>query len=67
MLDLERHQQEHALQSRGAPIDIVTEKEVAGVGWQPLELKEPEQVEELTVDVAHDLQRRLELQQHWRS
>eukprot|EP00966_Prymnesium_polylepis_P230182 5326280-Prymnesium_polylepis.1 len=64
VLDLERHQQEHALETVRPAVDVIAEEEVARVGRQPLELEEPQQVEELPMYVTHDLQRRAELEQH---
>ena len=63
VLDLVREQQADALQAVLAAVDVVAEEEVVRVRREAAVLKQPQQVVELPVDVADELQRRLELEE----
>ena len=64
VLDFERQQKADGLKGMGPPVHIVSQKEVVYVGdvssrrWGPVLVKEPHQVQELTVQVTKDLHRR---------
>jgi len=63
VLDLVREQQAHALQPVLPAVHVVAEKEVVCLRREAAVLKEAQQVVVLPVDVAHDLYRRLQLEQ----
>jgi len=63
VLDLEREQQADRLERLLAAVHVVAEEQVVGLGREAPVLEEPQQVVVLPVDVAADLDGRLELQQ----
>ena len=63
VLDLVRQQQTDHLETLLTPVHVVAEEQVVRLGGEPAVLKQAKQVRVLAVDVAADLQRRLELQQ----
>merc|ERR1719389_831493 len=63
VLDLVRQQQADDLQALLPPVDVVPQEEVVGLGGEAPVLEQPQQVRVLPVDVAADLDRRLELQE----
>ncbi len=63
VLDLVGEQQADGLQRLLAAVDVVPEEEVVGLGREAAVLEEPQEVVVLPVDVAADLERRLQLQE----
>ena len=63
VLHLVREEQRDRVDAVLPAVDVVAEEEVVGVGREAAILKEAEQVGELAVDVADDLDRRLELEE----
>lgn len=47
------------------PVDIITKKEIIGVGWIAALVKMPEQILVLAMDVSTDVDRRTQLHHHW--
>ena len=60
-----REQKANALDRLFATIDVVSQEEVVRVGRVPCQVKKPEKVFVLSVDIAHDLDGRTELQKDW--
>ena len=62
-LDLEAQQQQHALHRLLPAVDVVAQEEVVGLRREAAKLEHAQQVGVLAVDVAADVDRRVELQQ----
>ena len=63
VLDLVREEEADALEAVLPAVDVVAEEEVVGVGRKAAVLEHAQQVVVLAVDVAADLDRRLELEE----
>mmetsp|Transcript_46438 Transcript_46438/g.94613 ORF Transcript_46438/g.94613 Transcript_46438/m.94613 type:complete len:335 (-) Transcript_46438:226-1230(-) len=63
VLDFVRQQQTNGLQALLSAVDVVTEEQVVGVWGKAAVLKQAQQVVVLSVDIATDLDGRLQLQQ----
>ena len=63
VLDLVGEQEADGLQRLLAAVNVVPEEEVVGLGREAAVLEEPQEVVVLAVDVAADLERRLQLQE----
>ena len=64
VLDLVRQQEADGLDGLAAAVDVVAEEEVVGVRGVADLVEVAEEVGELAVDVAHDVDGGLELQEH---
>jgi len=63
IFDLVRQQQTYRFQRLLPSIDVVTEEQVVGLGWETAVFEQSQQIGVLAVYVAADLKRRLQLQQ----
>lgn len=63
ILDLVGEQKADYFQVLLAPVDVVAQEQIVGLRWEVADLKYPEQVDVLAVDVARDYQRHVELQE----
>ena len=52
VLDFVGQQETYRLQRLLAPVHVVAQEKVVGLGWEAAVLKEPQQIVELTVDIA---------------
>lgn len=64
VLDLEGEEQADGLYPLPAPVDVVSQEEVVGLGRKPAVLEEPQHVVVLPVDVPADLHGGGDLHQH---
>ena len=52
ILDFVGHEQADGLETELAPVDVVPQKEIVGLGWVLAVIEKPQQVGVLAVDVA---------------
>lgn len=65
VLDLVCEQQANGFDALSAPVDVISEEKIIGLGRESSVFEETEHVVVLTVDVPAYLEGRLDLDQHW--